>query len=81
MCTDKYGGVDRGGIQAGRIIPAALPWVCRRVVWGVKFFFLDLSGFQPWVVEICEAARVSMEGVRSIPSVSDAGCSGRPRGR
>ena len=58
MRTDKYVGVDRGGIPAGRIIPTALPWVCRRVVWGVKLFSLDLSGSD---VEICEAAHVHHE--------------------
>ena len=55
MRTDKYGGVDRGRIQAGRIIPTALPWLCRPLVGGVNFFSLDPSGS---CIEICEAAHM-----------------------
>ena len=54
--TADYGGHHRGGIQAARIIPTALPGLWGRDRRGVKFFFLDPSGFRS---EICEAAHVA----------------------
>ena len=61
MRTADYWGHHRGGIQAARITPTALPGLWGRDGRGVKFFSLDPSGFKPWGSEICEAAHVSRE--------------------
>ena len=59
MRTADYGGHHRGGIQAARITPTALPGLWGRDRRGVNIFCIVLSGFKPWKVEICEAAHVS----------------------